>query len=156
AECDLVFGQGLTLSGHALVGDAPLKGAQILAQGTDVNHSGWGHTDGEGAFRIEGLVPGTYTVGLRQWESGISRDETVEVTASRDVTIRIPTARVVGRIVDSMDRRPIAGASVALALKGDTSARPAMGGYNATSDLDGKFQVPNVPDGAWTLTASRS
>ncbi len=155
ARLDLQFGQGLTLSGRALAGDAPVTGAVLYAQGTDIDHSGWGRTGADGGFRIEGLAAGSYRVELRQWETGLSHDETVELSGSREVTLRIPTAKIAGRVVDGTDRRGVSGATVTLARPGETEARGPLQARSATSDLDGRFTLANVPDGQWTLTANR-
>src|SRR2546428_8611596 len=76
AHVSLEFGQGLTLSGRALVGEFPLRGTTIFAQGTDVDRTGWSRTDEAGAFRIEGLGKGTYRLGRPRRETRGSPDET--------------------------------------------------------------------------------
>lgn len=156
AALDLQFGQGLTLSGRAVRGEAPVVGAVLFAQGTNVNHSSWGRTGVEGSFRMEGLEPGTYRVELRHWETGLSYDETIEVTSSREVTLRIPIARVVGRIVDGTDRRPVAGATVSLARSGQDGRGSPVQQRGATSDLNGRFEIGSVTDGTWIVTASKT
>jgi hypothetical protein len=162
ARLDLQFGEGLTLSGRALQGEAPVKGAVLFAQGTSVNSSSWGRTGADGAFRMEGLEPGTYRVELRQWETGLYYDETVELPSSREITMSIPTARVAGRIVDGADRRPMAGVQVSLAPvssgsagSGDDRPRAAFA-RAATTDMNGRFELASVTDGGWTLTANKT
>lgn len=155
ARLDLQFGSGLTLSGRASVGESPVKSAVLFAQGTDVNHSGWGRTGFDGTFKIEGLEPGTYRVELRQWETGLSYEETVELTGSRDITLKVPTARIVGRVVDSGERRPVAGATVSLSRTGEDRPRGPME-RGATSDLNGRFEIANVTNGGWVLTAAKT
>jgi len=156
ARLDLQFGGGLTLSGHAVQGDQPVKGAVLYARGTNVDHSGWGRTDADGAFRMEGLEPGTYTVELRVWETGLSYDQSVDLTASKDVTLTVPTAKVVGRIVDGADRRPIAGVTLTLGHAGENAAVGAIMARGATSDLNGRFELANVSDGDWTINAAKT
>jgi hypothetical protein len=156
ARLDLRFGGGLALSGRVVQGDVAITGADLFAHGTDVDSSGRGRTDSDGRFSMGGLEPGTYRVELNQWESGLFHEETVEARASREVLIRIPAARVSGRVVDSTDRRPVSGARVALApQEGDASGASAFRlDRSATTDLDGRFSMANVPDGAWRLTAT--
>lgn len=105
---------------------------------------------------MEGLEPGTYRVELRQWETGLSYDETVDVTSSREVTLKVPSARVLGRVLDGSDRRPIAGATVSLSRPGDQGGNSPIQQRAATSDLNGRFEIANVTDGTWTVTASRT
>lgn len=155
AHLDLEFGKGLTLSGRAVAGDTPIQGAVLFAQNTRVDRSAWGRTDASGSFRIEGLEWGTYQVELRQWETGLSYVESLDLPASREVVLRIPTARIVGRVVDGADRKPLAGVAVSLAGAGGAAPRPGMD-RGATSDLTGRFELANVPNGSWTLTAAKT
>jgi hypothetical protein len=156
ASLDLRFGGGLTLSGRVVQGDAAVGSADVFAQGTDVDSSGRGRTDSDGRFSVGGLEPGTYRLELNQWESGLFHEETYEVRGPRDVLVRIPTARVSGRVVDSADRRPVSGARVALAPQdGDASGASAFRfDRSATTDLDGRFAISNVSDGTWRLSAT--
>ncbi len=151
---DLEFGGGLELRGRAVQGERPVSGATLLAEGRDVDHDGWGRTDTDGAFAIDGLEPGTYDVHLRNWQTGLAYDETVELSASREVVLEVPTARVRGRIYDSADREPLAGVGVTLrAADGGGTGRLPL--HSATTDLEGKFELPNVGDGSWQLSAER-
>jgi hypothetical protein len=105
---------------------------------------------------MEGLEPGTYRLELRHWETGLSYDENFEVTGDREVTLKIPIARIVGRIVDGSDRRPVAGATVSLARSGQEGRGSPVQQRGATSDLNGRFEIANITDGTWIVTASKS
>jgi hypothetical protein len=105
---------------------------------------------------MEGLEPGNYTIELRVWETGLSYDQPVELTASREVTLNVPVAKVVGTIVDGADRRPIAGVALTLGHPGETAAPGAILGHGATSDLNGRFEIANVSDGDWTINAAKT
>jgi hypothetical protein len=153
---ELQFGGGLTLTGRALLGEDPVKGATLFAQGTDVNHSSWGRTGADGTFRMEGLEAGTYRVELQQFDTGLSYGETVEVKTDRDVTLKVPTAKIIGRIVDSADNRPVAGVSVVLQGREGSDTGRTLLPRGATSDLTGRFEVANVTNGSWTLKADKS
>ncbi len=156
ASLDLRIGGGLTLSGRVVQGEASVAGADVFAQGADVDSSGRGRTDSNGRFSVGGLEPGTYRLELNQWESGLFHEETVEVSAPREIVVRVPTARVSGRVVDSTDRRPVSGARVAVDPQdGDTQGSSSFRlDRSATTDLDGRFAIANVSDGAWRLTAT--
>lgn len=154
AVADLAFGQGVTLSGKAFIGDQPFSGAMVAANGADVAHSGYGETESDGSFRLSGLKPGNYDVEIRQWKTGISHRESVEVTSSREIELRIPTATVGGTVVDSADRRPLAGVRVSLAPP-DGSVETFFGDHSAVTDLNGRFTVGNVADGSWTVWATK-
>jgi protocatechuate 3,4-dioxygenase beta subunit len=154
AVADLTFGEGVTLSGKAFLGEQPFASATVGATGTDVSHSGWGETESDGSFRLSGLKPGNYKVEIRQWKTGISYEENVEISSSREIELRIPTATVSGMVVDSADRRPLAGVRVSLAPP-DGSVETFFGDHSAVTDLNGRFAVGNVADGSWTVWASK-
>ncbi len=156
ARLDLAFGQGLTLSGRAVHADAPVQDAVLFVQGEDVNHSGSGRTDRDGRFTVKGLEPGTYRVNLRQWDTGLSYSENVEVKGDREVLLDVPTARIAGTVVDAADRQPLAGVAITLAPPVRAVGEPSvLTGRGATTDLAGRFEIADLGDGEWTLTASR-
>lgn len=154
AVADLVFGQGVTLRGKAFLGEQPFTGAMVSATGTDVSHTGYGETEADGSFRLSGLKPGTYDVQIRQWKTGISYEESVEISSSREIELRIPTATIGGTILDSADRRPLAGVRVSLAPP-DGPAETFFGDRSAVTDLNGRFTVGNLADGSWTVWATK-
>lgn len=153
ATLDLAFGEGVALTGRAVLGEQPFSGAAVYARGTEIDASGWGETDREGRFRVEGLEAGTFKVDLQHWQSGVSHSETVEVAADREVTLTIPTATVSGRIIDTADRTALTGVRVQLTSPGGNEDS-FMNRHAGISDVDGNFRIGNVPDGSWLLTSS--
>jgi uncharacterized GH25 family protein len=151
---DLQFGAGLTLSGTATQGGKPVIGANVYAEGQDVEHLGWGQTDPDGAFTIEGLEAGTYRVNLRDWSTGLAYGEEHRIDSSRQIALRVPTARVGGTVVDSADRRPLQGVTLTLTSE-ESGGRGRLPTHTATTDLEGKFEFSSVGDGTWKLSASR-
>ena len=154
-RCDLEFAPGLTLSGSAHQGETPLTGASVYVAGVDVDHEAFTQTDHEGRFELHGLQAGSYKLRLQQFSSGLAYDTEFEIAAARRLELRIPTARVAGVVYDAADRRPVAGVQVRLIAAGGDTTRSGLDGYGATTDLEGKFEVANVPDGQWTLTANK-
>ena len=153
---DLDFGKGLTLSGRALLGEQPVAGAAIWARGRTVQGFGQGRTDADGAFSIEGLEPATYELTLNLWEKGLSYTETVELTESREITLRLPTMKVEGRVVDALDRAAVPGVSVTLAPEGQgEEPGPFRGGYGGLSAESGRFSIVNVAPGTYRLSAKK-
>jgi len=151
---ELRFGGGLTLSGRAIQGQSPLANVNVFAEGLDVDSEGWTNSDPAGRFSIEGLKAGRYRVRLRDWTSGLAHDETFDLATSREVELRVPTARVAGRVVDSADARPLSGVTLEL-HSDDPDDAGRLPTHSATTDLEGKFEIGGVGDGAWRLTASR-
>jgi protocatechuate 3,4-dioxygenase beta subunit len=151
---DLQFGGGVTLSGQAVQGDTPVAGAMLYAENLDTEHSGWSSTDHKGNFSIEGLDPGSYKLSLQDMQTGLAYRETVELATSREILLEVPTASVVGRVVDSADNRPLAGVTVKLESI-DPDSSKMFPDHVTTSDLNGRFIIDNVGDGNWTLTADK-
>ena len=93
-------------------------------------------------------------MNLRQWKTGLSYNESVDVQGNLEHDVEIPTAVIQGRVLDGADRSPLSGASVTL----ESSAGGTMSmfpDYGATSDMDGNFTVTNVTDGSWTLRVQK-
>jgi protocatechuate 3,4-dioxygenase beta subunit len=151
---DLVFGTGLTLSGRAVQGELPITGATIFLEGVGIDHSGWNETDPDGKFVIEGLEPGTYSLSLRDFRTGLAYNQTIEIGSSREIVLDVPTASVRGQVVDTTDRQPLPAVSVTLTGEGGDDAR-RLPIHTATTDLEGKFELGNVPDGTFTLAANK-
>jgi protocatechuate 3,4-dioxygenase beta subunit len=154
ARLDLQFGGGLTLSGKAIQGEAPIAGATVFAEGVDIDHTGWSQTDHSGQFSIEGLEAGTYEVHVRNFQTGLAYSETLDLATSREITLELPTAFVGGRVLDSTDRDPLAGVTVILTDPRQT-ARASLPTHTTTTDLDGSFLISSVADGEWRLSASK-
>jgi len=151
---DLEFGTGLTLSGTAVQGDAPVVGATVYAEGLEVDHTGWSQTDTSGHFSIEGLDPGSYQVHVKNFQTGLAYSEQVEVATSREIRLELPTASVGGRVLDSADRDPLQGVTVIL-TDAQNSGRAGLPAHSTTTDLDGRFLLSSVADGQWHLAANR-
>ena len=153
-QLDLQFEPGLTLSGRATQGDSPVVGATVFVEGIERDHTGWGQTDYQGAFSVDGLEPGSYRVNLRDFATGLAYNETVELTTSREIELAVPTAHVTGRVVDSADRRALSGVTLTL-NSDDPATQGRLPLHTATTDLEGRFEIGSVADGAWRLTAAK-
>ena len=151
---DLQFGAGLTLSGTAYQGEAPVVGATVYAEGMEADRTGWSQTDTSGHFSIEGLESGSYQVHVRNFQTGLAYTEEVEVATSREIRLELPTASVGGRVLDSADRDPLQGVTVTL-TDPQSSGRAGLPTHTTSTDLDGRFRLSSVADGQWHLAANR-
>jgi protocatechuate 3,4-dioxygenase beta subunit len=149
AERDLEFGRALTLSGRVLYGDEPLAGTDVSLRSQTLALERSAITDYQGEFRVEDLEPGVYWLGLRNSRQLLIHNDTLELTADREIEIRLDAADVAGRIVDERDRSPVAGALVSL--------RPLEGTeflIAGDSNAAGEFSLPHVPPGRYRLSAA--
>jgi len=114
-----------------------------------------GVTDSSGAFRIQGVEPGTYTLaayaqGFTRAVSNATQTFTVEGDAlqSASVTLTATTPGSLSGTVTDPQGNLIAGASVTFV--------PANGGQTltATTDANGRYTVSNAPPGTYTGSAA--
>ena len=120
--------------------DDPLPGVDVTAGGVTVG------TDGNGVYRITGLLAGTYTVvpSFPEYDfTPSSQDVTVGPNA-RDVNFvgTKRTYRISGRVVDGGGQ-------------GVQGVRVSDGTREAITDAAGNYAILNVPGGLYTVTCSR-
>lgn len=154
AEADVVFEEGGVLSGRVLRGGQPVPEARVSANDMRLWLSASARTDESGAYRIEGLEAGSYTVVVRTSLDtdgrGVTREVRVDGEATLDVDL--PTASLFGVVVDAATKRPLADARVAAGPDDPATGRTGW----ATTDSSGRFLVEALGTGAHTLVVRRS
>jgi hypothetical protein len=138
---------------------APLAEAQVavesyLGAGLEAAPTGQVKSvdDARGAFRWEGLAPGTYVLTAGAPGRPPARSRAVEVEKSRTTShVRIvvgPGAVLGGRVLDAATRQPIADASVNF----DTLTTSGLGsGGFAKTDANGAYSLPGAPPGPFSI-----
>jgi hypothetical protein len=114
-------------------------------------------TDPSGAFQVDDLQPGTYTVeiGADRYASIVKKG--LDVVADKIVdagTLTLPSrASLRGRAVAARDRAPVAGATVHIALVEGTVPAATQGdkSWTETTDSDGAFATPELPGGSFDV-----
>lgn len=137
----------------------PVDSAAVVLRSLDGSRSAGAAVDGRGLFSLDAPTSGCYrlsvvlpreviTAALLSLDSGDTTSFHISV-AVQDVVAGAapaPVGGVTGRVVDSWDGRPVAGASVSLAgVPGSTH-----------TDSDGRFHVPGVPAGRYEVTVERT
>jgi hypothetical protein len=107
-------------------------------------------TDSSGAYRLEGLTEGTYSVVVMP--SGGARPQRESTTLSDDATldIAIPVARLGGTVVDAGTRQPLADASVQAVSKDGGGP-----GGRATTDSNGRFSLEDLDPSTYAVSVRR-
>src|SRR5262249_24119984 len=143
-----------TLSGRLLRAGQPVPGTFVSARGTDVLGGATGRSDGDGAFRLEGLKPGTYELSVTSRSAGLVHKETVELTGVREGRIDLPAAEIRGRVVDADEVSPLAEANVSL-----VPADPSKEGLSRFSGIstgpDGTFALDSPAEGDYRVSARK-
>ena len=115
---------------------------------------------GEGRFKVTGLKPGTYRVSIYADEFGPGRESAIEVAEGEDtggLTFKLePGVILRGTVLADADGRPVAGAAISADIAGVPML--AMMGVgrkkSTTSDEEGKFSLPGLPEGTTSLKVS--
>jgi len=152
---DLVFDQGFTLSGRVTQSNQPVSGAVVFA-----NLQGGGGrqasatTDDGGAYQLNGLQAGTYTVNAMSAQAGSSSRQTVDVSADQTLDISFPRAKIAGQVVDADGNMPLANATVTVRPQ-DGGAPGGPGQRPVTTDSTGQFSFTGLDEATYTLSTSK-
>jgi protocatechuate 3,4-dioxygenase beta subunit len=148
---DLQFQAGFTLSGRVLRGGVPMPGVQVSAAGLDTAEvaGGVAVSDAKGAFRLEGLQPGSYDVeALFQ---GPSHPRNVQIRGDQEIEVDLPASQVSGRVTDAASSAPLDGAVISLVSK-EGQAFP-LG--DQRSAPDGTFRFEGMAAGSYRIAARK-
>ncbi len=121
------------------------------------------HAD-DGSFTLDDVAAGKWDVQVRAagYEgarvAGVSVDEGATVEG---VDVRLSRGGVIsGRVTDARSAKPVRDARVRAELSGGGGGGPRMRigpegeGDDVSSDADGQFQIPGLPAGSYTVTAT--
>ncbi len=139
------------VSGHVLMGREGVRANVELTTGamdrTSFETDEEGHFAGRLSKPAEGKV-----AALIETDTGVSRLFQVEPVLRRGVhemTFKLGTHEIRGRVLESDSRLPIDGASVDLSLP----AHPEFLAAPATTDADGRFAFKGLEDGSYSAYA---
>ncbi|HEV7499449.1 MAG TPA: carboxypeptidase regulatory-like domain-containing protein, partial [Vicinamibacteria bacterium] len=149
AQAQIVFESGFTLSGTVTRNSQPVDGATVSASLGGSGRLASARTSSSGAYRLEGLSEGTYSVMVSPPPGGGGTPHFQSTDLSGDATLDlvIPFARLGGTVVDGGTRQPLADASVQAAAP--DGGRVPRG---ATTDSNGHFALEDLDATACTLT----
>ncbi|MBX7187089.1 MAG: carboxypeptidase-like regulatory domain-containing protein, partial [Vicinamibacteria bacterium] len=151
---EIVFEEGLAISGTVTRRGAPVSGARVSAFMTGAGRQASGRTDESGAFRLTGLEPGRVNISAFSDTFSSQASQTVELKADMSVDLVIPTAKLGGTVVDSASGLPLES-TVEL-----QRATPPTGGgqmrMSASTDSSGHFGFDDLEPVDYRITARRS
>jgi uncharacterized GH25 family protein len=111
-------------------------------------------TDAKGAFRIEGLAAGTFTITVKPpgQKSGLGGATVAGVRAgTMDLVIRMKKALTITGIVVDREGQPVVGARVIGMPWNEDGLRGSAGGMNTRTDATGAFVIDGADDGTHRL-----
>lgn len=115
-----------------------------------IGSRGVGVTDAAGAYSIEGLDDGLYTVLLEG--PGVRYQKDFDLQGDTSGDIELPTLSVSGQVTEAETGRPLEGASVTAQTGSEDMLRSIR---SASTDSSGRYELADLDPGAYRLTASR-
>ena len=113
-------------------------------------------TDADGAFQIDGMAPGKYSVSVRHpdYADGSESIEVKETGGS--VRVALSAGSHIAGIVADASNQPLPGAQVALVAASDAGpmGRGGLPSSGTTTDQGGSFRFDHLAAGRYTVTAS--
>ncbi|MEZ5992033.1 MAG: sigma-70 family RNA polymerase sigma factor [Planctomycetota bacterium] len=158
-QADVVFGAGLTVSGHITGKDgnpaANTKVSMTTFADSTVPRSYHAETDIEGNYKVEDVDPGTYIIIVDEFDSAFDESlfsrrrvvvEDEPVTLNIDYSVRVPGNRVFGCV--TLDGQPVFDEYM---LEG-TGLNNGL--WHVLADDAGAFEVQGVPPGSYYFYAT--
>ncbi|WP_348982858.1 cell wall-binding repeat-containing protein [Desulfosporosinus sp. Sb-LF] len=141
----------------------PVSGATVtLTDPKDSSKTYTGITDADGNYSIPSVPDASYTVSITKGSetlgsssvtvngSNVSGDSgNITVTPPTPTPPTTPTYTVSGTIKDT-NSNPVSGATVTLTDPKDSSKT-----YTGTTDADGNYSIPSVPDESYTVSVTK-
>ncbi|HVO10207.1 MAG TPA: carboxypeptidase-like regulatory domain-containing protein [Vicinamibacteria bacterium] len=140
ATAEIVFAQGFRVDGHVTRGGQPVTDATVMAfPDAPGRRSAGSRTDESGAFALEGLDEGQYTI-TAVGQQGAPIRKTLTLTGDTTVELEAPPARLAGSVVEAGSGRPLPDVAVRV--------EDAAGGQRialaAATDGGGRFQIEEL------------
>ncbi len=107
-------------------------------------------TDRDGEVEVDLWQPGEFVVSVTSPEVAVPFLEVMKIGDRESEVIRLPDARISGRVIEAATAKPIAGAEIAL----QTQSASSTTSLRAESDAAGRFEFRSVKPGRHTLGAT--
>jgi 5-hydroxyisourate hydrolase-like protein (transthyretin family) len=152
AAAEIVFEAGFRVDGRVTRGGRPVAEAWVnaFAEGGS-RRSASDMTDDTGAFVLEGLDEGRYTI-TASGQSGSPIRRTVELTGDLSVDLEAPPARLAGNVVEAESGRPLG--DVEARLEDEPGAMRFM--TVSTTDSSGRFVFEDVEPKSYRVSFQKA
>jgi protocatechuate 3,4-dioxygenase beta subunit len=166
ATAEIAFEPGFRVDGHVTRAGRPVADTTVMANAQSPGRpSATSRTDESGAYALEGLQEGSYSIAALGTDTAPIR-KTVAITGDTTVDLEAPPARISGVVVEADSGRPLSDVAVRIE-EGEAGARFASmvstdsAGRFTFEDLEPKsyrvaFQKPAYESDSRELVASES
>ncbi|HEY6842583.1 MAG TPA: carboxypeptidase-like regulatory domain-containing protein, partial [Thermoanaerobaculia bacterium] len=138
-----------TVSGHITQNGVPVGAGNInFSPKKGTQSGGSSQIGGDGSYTVSGLSTGDFLVRVFSPSVRYDADYSVSGNATFDIDMKGATLR--GRVVDASTNEPVSDANVWV-----DPTKEVKFGQGTTSGGDGRFTLNAVPDGTFTIHASR-
>lgn len=147
----------VTISGVVTRGGEPIADAEVYAtsEGSAIFEGmKSSRTDAEGAYTLTVDRPGAYLVSARDGDAGVEVAADVPRADSIEIDLAIPDTLLRGR-VRRPDGEPAPGIRVTVQRE-DGLGRIRWSGDQATTDDEGRWDIPGLEPGVYTVRANTS
>ena len=151
---EIVFEAGFRVEGRVTRGGRPVTDANVSASPERGGPSSSDRTDESGAYSLEGLAEGTYTINAfpMSGSEGGPIHRRVSITGDTTVDLEAPVARLGGTVVEAESGRPLSEAAVEV-------EDPEPGSFGrrlmATTDNGGRFNLDGLEAKGYRLVVRK-
>jgi uncharacterized GH25 family protein len=151
---EIVFEDGLSISGTVMRRGVPVAGARVSAFMSASGRQASARVDDTGAFKIVGLEPGRVNVIAFAENFSSQVSQVVELKSDTSIDLVIPTAKLGGLVSDSVSNLPLE--STVELQRAVVTPGAAGGRMVVTTDSSGRFAFDDLEPVDYRLTARRS
>jgi uncharacterized GH25 family protein len=153
-QTEIVFEDGLSISGTVMRRGVPVAGARVSAFMSATGRSASARVDDSGAFKIVGLEAGRVNVIAFAETFSSQVSQVVELKSDTSIDLVIPTAKLAGMVSDTVSNLPLEST---VELQKVVLTQGAAGGrMMVTTDSSGRFAFDDLEPVDYRITARRS
>jgi hypothetical protein len=155
-QTEIVFDDGLSISGTVTRKGAPVAGARVATFSTGGSgRQSSARADENGFFRVSGLEAGRVNISAFSENFNGQATQSVDLKADMTVDLAIPSARLSGTVIDSVSNLPLES-QIEMQRAAPPQPGSPTGRLIATSDTSGRFAFEDLEPVEYRVTARRS